>query len=105
MPYLGAWRLNDVLTFYADTIDPDTGFSADANALPTYRIYENITNTPLLTGTMAVLDDANTAGWYAAQVTLNAANGFELFKQYAVRIEATVAQVTAAFHHTWQILS
>jgi hypothetical protein len=103
MPYLGAWSINNVLTFYADTVDPDTGISADASTLPTYRIYKNADTSPLVTGTMAVLDDANTVGWYAGQITLNVANGFAVSQQYVVRIQVTVAGVTAAIHHTWQI--
>lgn len=104
MAYLGLWHLNDVLTFYTETVDPDTGQAADATTVPTYRIYQNATSTPLVTGTMAILDDANTAGWYTAQITLNGANGFVAgAHQYAVRIQATVAGVTATAHHTWQI--
>lgn len=104
MPYLGLWHLNDVLTFYADTTDTDTGQAADATTVPTYRIYLDAGGTPLVTGTMAILDDANTAGWYAGQITLSTANGFIIgAHQYAVRIQATVAGVTAAFHHTWQM--
>jgi len=57
----------------------------DADALPTYSVYENTTNTAILTGTMAKLDDAGTAGLYAISLTISTANGFALWKSYSVR--------------------
>ena len=103
MAYLGSWGINDALTFYANTTRFDTGSATDADAVPSYRVYEDETGTPLLTGTMALLDSANTAGFYSEQITLSAANGFELGKQYSIYITATVNSVAGAMHHTFQI--
>lgn len=91
---LGLFRIDDNLTFYVGTLDPATGAVSDADSDPTYRVYEEETGTPLLTGTMSLLDDLNTTGFYSEQITLSAANGFELGKCYGIRINATVGGVS-----------
>lgn len=101
--YLGSWKIDDLLTFYANTTRFDTGNATDADAVPAYRIFEDETTTPILTGNMALLDSANTAGFYSEQITLSAANGFEKGKSYAIYIAATVNGVAGATHHTLQI--
>ena len=85
--------IDDVMTFYAVTTKFDTGVATDADAVPAYRVYEEETTTPILTGNMALLDSANTAGLYSEQITLSAANGFEVGKSYAIHIGATVNSV------------
>lgn len=101
--YLGSKLIDDLLTFTCSTHDPTTQAAADADADPSYRVYENETGTPLLTGTMAKLDDANTLGFYSEEITLSAANGFELGKSYTVRIEATVDGITGVTERTFQM--
>lgn len=86
--------VDDVYTFYAETTKFDTGVATDADSAPSYRIYEEETATPILTGSMALLDSTNTAGFYSEQVTLSVANGFEVGKCYAVYISGTVNSVT-----------
>lgn len=103
MSYLGSWTIDDLLTFYANTTRFDTGAATDADAVPDYRVYENETGTAILTGSMALLDSTNTAGFYSEQITLSAANGFEKGKSYAIYISATVNSVAGATHHTLQI--
>lgn len=88
--------IDDVYTFYAVTTKFDTGVATDADAVPAYRVYEEETATPLLTGNMALLDSSNTAGFYSEQITLSAANGFEVGKCYCVHIAATVNSVAGA---------
>ena len=78
------------LTFSITTHDPDTGVLTDADEAPAYRIYENETATPILTGSMATLDTANTTGFYTETVACTAANGFEDGKSYTIYITATV---------------
>lgn len=90
--------IDDVLTFYATTTRFDTGTATDADAVPAYRVYEEETTTPILTGNMALLDSANTTGFYSEQITLSAANGFEVGKCYAIYISATVNSVAGAAH-------
>jgi hypothetical protein len=88
--------VDDAYTFYAVTTRFDTGNATDGDSAPTYRIYEEETGTPLLTGSMALLDSGNTAGLYSEQVTLSAANGFEVGKCYCVYIAGTVNSVAGA---------
>jgi len=82
--------LGDNLTFSITTHDPDTGVLTDADAAPVYRVYEDETAAPILTGTMAILDDANTTGFYTELIACTTANGFEDGKSYNIYIEATV---------------
>lgn len=82
--------IGDNLVFSITTHDADTGTLTDADAAPTYRIYEDETATAILTGTMAVLDTGNTTGFYTELIAVTAANGFEDGKTYTIYIEATV---------------
>lgn len=103
MSYYGSWAIDDLLTFCANTTRFDTGAATDADAAPAYRVYEDETGTPILTGTMALLDSTNTAGFYSEQITLSAANGFEVGKCYSIYISAAVNSVTGATHHNFQV--
>ncbi len=103
MTYVGSWKIDDLLTFYVNTQVFATGVATDADAVPAYRVYEDESGTPLLTGNMALLDSANTAGFYSEQITLSAANGFEKGKCYSIYIAATVSSVAGATHRTFQI--
>jgi hypothetical protein len=101
--YVGSWKIDDLLTFVVNTQVFATGVATDADSVPTYRVYEDETTTPILTGSMALLDSANTAGFYSEQITLSAANGFEKGKCYSIYIAATVSSVAGATHRTFQI--
>ena len=103
MPYLGSWKINDVLTFPANTHNASTGAATDADSVPAYRVYEDETSTPILTGSMALLDSSNTAGFYSEAITLSAANGFEKGKCYTIYISAAVSSVTGTMSHTFQM--
>ncbi len=82
--------IDDYVTFAVNTHDPTSGAEIDADAVPSYRIYEDETGTPILTGNMAKLDDANTLGFYSERIQLTAANGFENDKCYTIRVRAVV---------------
>lgn len=101
--YLGSWKLDDLLTFTVVTTRVDTGAATDADSAPAYRVYEDETSTPILTGTMALLDSGNTAGFYSEQITLSAANGFEKGKSYNIYIQATVNSVIGATTRNFQM--
>lgn len=101
--YLGSWKIDDLVSFAVNTHSATTGAEADADADPSYRVYEDETATPILTGTMAKLDDANTVGFYSEQITLSAANGFEKGKSYNIRCRAVVNSIAASVIHTLQI--
>ena len=78
------------LTFSITTHDPDTGELTDADVAPVYRVYEDETAVAILTGTMAILDTANTTGFYTELIACTAVNGFETGKSYTIYIAATV---------------
>ena len=101
--YLGSWDIDDVLTFVANTHNPTTAAASDADALPSYRVYEDTTDTALLSGTLAKLDDTNTTGFYRQQITLSTANGFESGKTYTIYVSGTVAGTVGTGSHTFQI--
>ena len=83
-------EIGDNLIFSICTHDPDTGVLTDADAVPSYRIYEDETATPILTGDMAKLDDANTTGFYTETIACTSGNGFKNGKTYTIYIVATV---------------
>ncbi len=101
--YLGSWRIGDNLTFTCNTHTANTGAGTDADAVPSYRVYENETATPLLTGNMALLDVANTIGFYSEQIALTTANGFEAGKAYTIYITATVATIAGTMSYCFQV--
>ena len=101
--YLGSWKIDDYLTFVCNTHRFDTGVATDADSAPSYRIYEDETATPILTGNLALLDSANTAGFYSERIQLTAANGLEKGKTYTVYISATVNSVESTISHLFQI--
>ncbi len=103
MSYIGSWKIDDLLTFVANTQVFSTGVATDADSAPAYRVYEDETGTAILSGSMALLDSTNTAGFYSEQITLSAANGFEKGKCYSIYISATVSSVAGATHRTFQI--
>lgn len=103
MSFLGTWEIDDLLTFPAITHRFDTGALTDADSVPAYRVYEDETGTAILTGSMAKLDDAGTTGFYSEQLTLSAANGFEVGKSYSIYITAAVNSVTGGSHHTFKV--
>lgn len=93
------------LTFSVCTHDPDTGVLTDADDSPSYRLYEDETAVPILTGSMAKLDDANTVGFYAETVAVSSVNGFENNKTYTIYIEATVDSDTGGISFGFKAFS
>lgn len=86
-------EFGDSLVFSVTTHDPWGGAVLDADSVPTYRVYEEETATPIATGSMAKLDDANTTGFYSEGLSVTGANGFEVGKTYTVLVSATVVGV------------
>ena len=104
MAFLGTYKLDsDSVVFYAQTSTPATGAETDADAVPSYRIYEEDTDAAILTGNMALLDDANTVGWYAKKIAITTAAGFEAGKSYAIRKRALMAAVPGAEFDTFRV--
>jgi hypothetical protein len=89
------YYLDQTVTCYLATSQFSTGAAFDATGNPAYRVYEQNTNTPILTGSFALLDDASTVGLYSVNIAATAANGFEVGKTYCVYGTATVDGVAA----------
>lgn len=82
-------------TIYVDfiTSSPSTGAAADADSLPTCAVYEQTSDTALVTPT--VVKRTSLTGNYRVPVVCTAANGFEVAKSYSVVVSATVGAVAA----------
>lgn len=103
MSFLGSWDIDDVLRVHIQTSSVTTGAATDADAAPTWRVYEDDTATPVTTGSFSTLNSQT--GFYVAAITLAAAIGYEIGKQYAIRSQATVGGVIGAQVDTFQIQS
>lgn len=101
--YLGSWKIDDQITFTVATHSPTNGSGQDADSVPTYHVYEDETATPLITGSMALLNGANTVGFYSEQFQATAAVGFEKGKSYNIYIQAVVGSVTGTITRNFQI--
>ncbi len=96
-----SYQIDELLTFYVTATDPSTGGVVDAASVPTYRIYKG--ETFILAGSMALLDDLNTVGFYSEQITLSVANGFDTFGDYTILISVTVSGVTGVIEKSFKI--
>ncbi len=85
--------LGENLTFTVQCL-AGTGAPVAATGTVAYNVYEDETSTAILTGTMTQL--ASKTGFYSEQIATTAANGFERWKTYTVRISATVDSVSVA---------
>lgn len=101
MAYLGSWKINDYVPIVANTHRFDTGAATDASSI-TYRIYEDETDTEIVSDTNMTKFDSN-SGVYLDRCQLAAATGFEKGKCYTVLIKATVNGVAGTISHTFQI--
>ena len=98
-------KIGGNLTFSVCTSDPTTSALTDADAPPAYRVYEDETGTAILTGSMALLDDANTTGFYSEQIACTIANGFEADKNYSVYISGAVGGTTGGTSYSFVVES
>ena len=96
-------ELGNNLTFGVCTHDPDTGVLTDADAVPSYRIYEDETAVPILNDNMAKLDDDNTVGFYTELIACTTGNGFEPGKSYTIYISATVDGDTGGMTYAFRV--
>lgn len=82
-------------TIYVDfiTSSPTTGAAIDADSLPTAEVFEDATDTAILSPT--IVKRTGKTGNYRVPVVCTAANGFEAAKSYNVVVSATVGAVAA----------
>jgi hypothetical protein len=99
--YIGSWKIDDILQHKVQTSSVTTGAATDADAVPTWRVYEDSTTTPVTTGSYTTFNSL--AGFYNAAITLAAAIGYEKGKNYYIRYSATVASIIGADVDTFQI--
>lgn len=84
--------LDEVLHFDAITSDPETGAVSDADSTPTWDIFEEDTDTAILSAQNFTKRTSKT-GNYRGAATLSAVNGFEVGKWYNVIGNATVNSI------------
>jgi hypothetical protein len=83
--------LGEVIFRDCITSSPTTGAASDADSTPTWALYEEDTDTPILTGNMT--KRTGKTGEYRATVTASSANGVEVGKWYTLTGYATVGGV------------
>src|SRR5262245_7489576 len=81
--------LGETVYFDADTFDPTTHGPANADATPTCKVYEEATDTAIVTNCSIALR-AGTTGEYRGNFVASTGNGFELGKWYIAKVYATV---------------
>jgi hypothetical protein len=82
--HYGSWNIDKHITIAICTKYPNTydygGNAVDADALPTYKIYEDDGDTVMASGTFTKIDDTGTTGLYRIKFQLSNVNGFEVDK-------------------------
>lgn len=86
--------IDEVVHFDVCTHDPATGAITDADATPTFDVYEEATDTGLL-GATNFTKRTSLTGNYRGTFTASAANGFEAGKWYNVIASAAVNSIAA----------
>lgn len=94
MAGLGEIPLDEVVYFDVTTHNVTTGAISDADSTPTFDVFEEATDTPIVSATNFTKRTSLT-GNYRGTFTCSAANGFELGKWYNVIASATVNSVAA----------
>lgn len=90
----GLVPIDEVVYFDVCTHNPSTGAVSDADATPTFDVYEEATDTGLL-GATNFTKRTSLTGNYRGTFTASAANGFEAGKWYSVIASATVNSIAA----------
>lgn len=85
--------LNEVITKHITTHHPTTGAATDADATPTYKIFEEDGDTSILSGDFVKIGTDD--GLYGVTFSVTASNGFDVGGVYNLIATATVNSVTA----------
>lgn len=86
-------KIEDTIILDFTTHNPSTGAVQDADAIPTYEVFEDTTDAALLS--LNSVKRAGKTGNYRASVDATTINGFEVGKSYNVIVSATVNVVSA----------
>lgn len=84
--------IDEVVHFDVITSNPSTGAVSDADSTPTFSVFEEDTDTPIV-GPSNLTKRTSLTGDYRGSFTASAANGFEAGKCYIVVASATVSSV------------
>lgn len=84
--------IDEVVHVDAITSHPSTGAATDADSTPTFSVFEEDTDTPIV-GPSNLTKRTSLDGNYRGSFTASAANGFEAGKWYSVVVSATVNSV------------
>jgi hypothetical protein len=84
--------LNEVVYWDETLADPATGNAADADQTPTFEIFEETSDTAIVSGDFT--KRTSKTGDYRGTITLSTANGFEVGKWYSIIASATVGGVS-----------
>jgi hypothetical protein len=85
--------IDEVVHFDVVTSTPATGAAVDADSAPTFDVFEEGTDTPILDD-QTMTKRTSLTGNYRGSFTASAANGFEAGKWYSVVVSAVVGGVT-----------
>ncbi len=86
--------IDEVIIFDVVTHVPSTAAVSDADSAPTFDVFEEDTDTPILAA-QAMTKRTSKTGNYRGSITCSAANGFEAGKWYSVVVTAIVSSITA----------
>lgn len=81
--------LDEVVYFDVITNDPSSREPTDADSGVTYSVFEEATDTPILSA-VAMTKRTSLTGHYRGTFTCSTANGFEVGKWYSVSVSAAV---------------
>lgn len=82
-------RINETVTLDFVTQDPSTGAATDADSTPSVSVFEETSDTAIITPTPT--KRSGRTGHYRVDIAVTAANGFEVDKEYSVAVDATVS--------------
>lgn len=86
--------INEVVVFDVVTHVASTGAVSDADSAPTFDVFEEDTDTPILSA-QTMTNRTSKTGNYRGTFTCSTVNGFEAGKWYSVVVSATVSSVSA----------
>jgi len=84
--------LGQVITEGFACLDPATDANVTADSTPTYAVFEETTDTPIVTGNFT--ERTGYTGVYRCQVTASSGNGFEVGKTYHLVRTLVVSGIT-----------
>lgn len=92
--------IDEVVHFDGRTHDSSTAALSDADSTPTFDVFEENTDTPILAA-QSMTKRTGLTGRYRGSFTASAANGFEAGKWYTVDMSATVGGIADSCVVAW----